>query len=226
MPIEAVLFDADDTLWDFQVAARRVTRQVLSQAAVEYPALGAIHEDDVLAIRRELGRRCGQSDVVELRRLTFARALATAGIDAPGLAVALTEAFLDGMTRDLPLFHDTVATLETLAARYALGVVSNGTKGPEAGGIQDFFRATALGPIEGIPKPDPRIFRLALERMGGIPAGAALMVGDHEVYDVAGARAAGLRAVLVDRTGTVAGSAADAVVRSLSELPQVLGELG
>ena len=50
-------------------------------------------------------------------------------------------------------------------------------------------------------KPDPGIVRAALRRLR-CPAGKALMVGDSPETDVAGARAAGVRAVLVDRMGT------------------------
>jgi len=70
--------------------------------------------------------------------------------------------------------------------------------------------------VEGVEKPDPRIFRLALERLGE-EAGAALHVGDLYHVDVAGARAAGVRAVLVDEAGLY--PEADCPrVRSLAEL--------
>jgi len=70
--------------------------------------------------------------------------------------------------------------------------------------------------VEGVEKPDPRIFRLALERLGE-EAGAALHVGDLYHVDVAGARAAGVRAVLVDEAGLY--PEADCPrVRSLGEL--------
>lgn len=49
----------------------------------------------------------------------------------------------------------------------------------------------------GIEKPDPRIFRLALER-AGVGPGEAVYVGDLYSVDVLGARAAGLDAVLLD----------------------------
>ena len=50
-------------------------------------------------------------------------------------------------------------------------------------------------------KPDPAIVSAALRRLR-CPAGRALMVGDSPETDVAGAQAAGVRAVLVDRAGT------------------------
>jgi HAD superfamily hydrolase (TIGR01549 family) len=60
----------------------------------------------------------------------------------------------------------------------------------------------------GVEKPDPRIFRLALERFGVAPA-EALHVGDTFTMDVAGARAAGLRVALVDPFGHYEGEYLD-----------------
>jgi putative hydrolase of the HAD superfamily len=50
----------------------------------------------------------------------------------------------------------------------------------------------------GIAKPNPRIFRHALDRLGVEPS-AALHVGDAPLEDVEGAQAAGMEAVLLDR---------------------------
>jgi len=52
----------------------------------------------------------------------------------------------------------------------------------------------------GVEKPDPRIFELALARAGVAPA-EAIYVGDLYAVDVRGARAAGLRAILLDPGG-------------------------
>jgi HAD superfamily hydrolase (TIGR01509 family) len=53
---------------------------------------------------------------------------------------------------------------------------------------------------EGVEKPDPRFFRIALEQSGA-DAAATVHVGDLYSIDVVGARAAGLRAVLFDAAG-------------------------
>jgi putative hydrolase of the HAD superfamily len=72
----------------------------------------------------------------------------------------------------------------------------------------------------GLHKPDPRIFELACERLGVEPAACA-HVGDHFYSDVLGARAAGLRPVMIDRRGT--GSTAPVtVISSLDELEGAL----
>jgi putative hydrolase of the HAD superfamily len=91
---------------------------------------------------------------------------------------------------------------ETLAAVRAagrvLGVVSNmDARLPgvlEGLGLAALFEVCVLPSSCGLAKPDPRIFRVALER-AGCEAAQALYVGDREPDCVAAARAAGLRAV-------------------------------
>jgi HAD superfamily hydrolase (TIGR01549 family) len=67
-------------------------------------------------------------------------------------------------------------------------------------GFTPFFEVVLDSRVEGVEKPDPGIFRLALERLGE-EAGAALHAGDFYHVDVLGARAAGIRPVLVDEAG-------------------------
>jgi putative hydrolase of the HAD superfamily len=67
-------------------------------------------------------------------------------------------------------------------------------------GFLDVFAAVVDSAEEGVEKPDPRIFRIALERIGATP-GETLHVGDVYHVDVVGARAAGIRAVLLDEAG-------------------------
>lgn len=57
---------------------------------------------------------------------------------------------------------------------------------------------------EGVEKPDPRLFQIALTRSGGKPE-TTVHVGDLYYVDVVGARAAGLGAVLLDAAGLYEG---------------------
>lgn len=67
-------------------------------------------------------------------------------------------------------------------------------------GLGPLLDAVVTSAAEGAAKPDPRIFRAALTRLGAVP-GDALHVGDDPDADLAGARAAGVRGVLLDREG-------------------------
>lgn len=99
--------------------------------------------------------------------------------------------------------------VEALASRYKLAVVSN-AGGKVAGKLRELgFASHLLGVvdsgIEGVEKPDPRIFLAGCARAGVAPE-RALYVGDLHWIDVVGARGAGLRAALLDPVGAYAAS--------------------
>jgi putative hydrolase of the HAD superfamily len=93
----------------------------------------------------------------------------------------------------------------------------------EALEVGHYFDVTVISGIEGVEKPDPEIFRIALGRAGVAP-GEAVYVGDHPFFDVDPAREAGLRPVLIDRRGRHSDADADAVrITSLEDLPAAIG---
>ena len=61
-------------------------------------------------------------------------------------------------------------------------------------GFADLFDPILISGREGLRKPDPRIFKRALQRLG-VPPAQAWYVGDHPDDDVRGAFEAGLTAV-------------------------------
>jgi putative hydrolase of the HAD superfamily len=73
----------------------------------------------------------------------------------------------------------------------------------ERTGLRGLLDAVVISAELGVAKPDPAIFRAALERLGA-KADDAIHVGDSVEHDVAGARAAGLEAVFVARNGAQA----------------------
>jgi putative hydrolase of the HAD superfamily len=99
------------------------------------------------------------------------------------------------------IFEDVLPVLEDLRARgLKLGLVSNTGRN-----LDEFVRhhgldvdAAVSSGVHGKTKPHPTIFRAALDRLG-VEAGAAVMVGDSIEDDVEGAKAVGMRGILLDR---------------------------
>lgn len=120
-------------------------------------------------------------------------------LDAAGAGGALdpagfVEAFVDALVFEA--IPGAVAVLDDLRGRgIALAMVSNwdcalpGTI--ERLGLGHLFQTVVASAVAGAEKPDPRIFRVALERLGVEPA-RALHIGD-EANDEQGAAAAGMR---------------------------------
>ncbi|MDQ4148541.1 MAG: HAD-IA family hydrolase [Actinomycetota bacterium] len=103
------------------------------------------------------------------------------------------------------LFPDAVPTLQAMReAGLVVGLISNFEEWLEGMLIEmevaHLFDIMVISGKEGMEKPDPAIFRLALDRTG-VAAGDSLYVGDHPRIDVEGARAVGMGAVLIDRRG-------------------------
>lgn len=131
-------------------------------------------------------------------------------------------------SRPLEGAREGVAGVRALGLRTA--VVSNSDGRAEAhlqqAGVGDGFEFVVDSHRVGIEKPDPRIFALALGRLGLEP-GCVLFVGDIRSVDEAGARAAGMPFVLIDPLGDYAGAASNGAdgdpirgaVRGPAELP-------
>ncbi len=117
--------------------------------------------------------------------------------------VHLAELFQDPATWQV--FPDVRPFLANLKERgLIVGAVSNWAwqlpellDGLGLGAFMDFVAASAR---IGFDKPHPGIFAWALDQ-AGVPAASVLHAGDHLDADVAGARAVGIDAVLVDRRG-------------------------
>jgi len=119
-----------------------------------------------------------------------------------------------------------VPALERLRRRAARMVVVSNANGRlhvmmERLGLSRFFDLILDSQVEGVEKPDPRLFEIALERSGA-RAETTLHVGDFYWIDVRGARAAGVHAVLLDPIGLYE-SADCPRIRSLGELADRLG---
>jgi HAD superfamily hydrolase (TIGR01549 family) len=105
------------------------------------------------------------------------------------------------VSENFELYEDVLPVLDDLRAhRLRLGLVSNGIRN-----LTDFVAHHRLkidaivdSRSHGRVKPHPTIFQAALERLGTGPQ-HTVMVGDSLEEDVEGARALGMRAILVDR---------------------------
>jgi putative hydrolase of the HAD superfamily len=165
------------------------------------------------------------------RRQAWRLALGDQGVDDARLAEELAERFGAERRARHEVFTDVDDVLNRLAESYSLALVTNGAACLQreklaASGLNDYFEAVVVSADLGVAKPDPFVFKHALSELDA-DSDHAVMVGDSISKDVEGARAAGLEAVWVNRSGSPApAEVLDLVeVSTLSELPEALGEL-
>jgi putative hydrolase of the HAD superfamily len=239
-PIEAVLFDGDQTLWDFQRVMRGALLAVLDDLRATRP--GAI--SDALTIgdlQSDRGTVAKELHGVEynlgrLRRLGFARSLQRVWQDGGDwseaqdlvLAEQLANSYFLYRDRDPALFDDTLPCLESLRRDYRIGLLSNGSRLPEAIGLGGIFEVVVFAQDHRVAKPDLGIFEVVQQQMKLVPS-ACVLVGDHPLNDVVGAKRAGWHAIWIDREGRGTyrpppgcDEAPDAVITSLDDLSVAL----
>ena len=125
--------------------------------------------------------------------------------------------------------RNTVSDDDAKAAR-PIGIVTNGPTEVQHAklellGIDRLVDFVLVSEEFGVAKPDPRIFREAL-RLAGVAAEDAVFVGDSAEFDIAGAQAAGIPTVWVNRhrrPWTGPGLPPTRQISALAELPQLLG---
>lgn len=138
----------------------------------------------------------------------------------------LLQDYLDQFKNHCVPFPNLIRMLEELKNRnLQLGVISNGRgqfqlDNIKALGIEKYLDCILISEWEGLKKPDPEIFRTALERLRVLPH-QAIFVGDHPENDVKVAQHVGMKGVW-KRDPQWNQVEADYVVDDLAEIPFIL----
>jgi len=135
------------------------------------------------------------------------------------------------------LEEDAISTLDALKDQgMRLGLVSNAGDAQDVHTLIDrhhlrpYFEQVIVSALAGVRKPNPRIFKLALDKFNVGPENA-VMVGDTLGADILGAKNAGIASVWIMRRAYRSDNRAhedtirpDAVIARLSELPPLLAK--
>lgn len=110
-----------------------------------------------------------------------------------------------------------------------LAIVTNGLTSLQSAAIraleiERMFDAIVISETEGVKKPAPRIYEIAMERIG-VSASESVFVGDHPDTDIRGAQRAGLCAIWKRDDFWGDCTFADAVIDTLAELPGALARV-
>ena len=201
----AIGFDLDGTLFDHHGSARAGVTRFLQGFGVE--ATEAVLRDWFTAEDEQFERwRSGAISFQEQRRARLRTVLPPLGVVVPEDDAGLDAVFDDysGAYRDAwRLFPESLPLLHELREHgHRLGLLTNGTETQQRDklartGLADAFDVVCTSERIGFQKPDVRAFGTLARELGVDPADC-LFVGDDPERDVVGARAAGMRAVLVD----------------------------
>ncbi len=212
----AIFFDLDGTLCTYERPGSEILEAAFDRLDVEPRfEMGDFH-GRYLEFLPESG------DGFDLYERTFT-ALCADHFDDPSLGARLTRVFHDEREPDdlVPIegAREVVATLE---GEYRLGLITNGHPELQRRKLRtlefpDVFETLVFAGYDTPAKPDPEPFHRALSAVDATPE-EAVYVGNHPSIDVAGARAAGLRAAWLAERDHKPNPQPDYVLESLREL--------
>lgn len=239
MTLRIVFFDAGGTILDPYPSFAELFARVCREHGASVSA------DEVAHVQERLAPRLVdlvEGDDADPPRLTYTggttatqesrafwtylyrRFLTELGIADDGLPDALFATF--SSTSSYRLYDDVLPVFTELAGRgLRLGLISNFDGWLEKMLVEmdvgHLFDTAVISGIEGVEKPDPAIYRLAVDRAGVEPH-EAMHVGDSPSLDIAPAREAGMHAVLLDRAGRRPQGVDAPVISSMEDLPPLV----
>jgi 2-haloacid dehalogenase len=219
--VKACVFDAYGTLFDFASAAKGC-HDVLGERIDTLTALWRDKQLQYTWLRALQGRH---ADFWQVTGDALDFALETLAIEPPGLRDRLMNLYL---TLDVfPEVPKVLGQLKNAGQRTA--ILSNGSPKMleavvKAAGLDSLLDAVLSVEEVGIYKPHPKVYQLAVDRLG-VPA-TAIAFQSSNAWDAYAASAFGMRVVWCNRYGQrperLPGMP-DRTVRSLAELPELVG---
>ncbi len=197
--IEAILFDFDDTLIDYQVSERYGLTRALELCGVQV-------REEYLQIYREENQRLwklvekGEMSTAELRVRRFEILLERTGIQVDISPKKLGELYLHHFAEVGELEDGALQLLRWLKdhPRLRTAILTNGFKDTQrrrfaVTRVEEFFDELFISGEMGVKKPEPEIFQMSLEKLNISEPQQVLIVGDNLVSDIMGGKKAGLK---------------------------------
>ncbi|GGF78941.1 HAD-IA family hydrolase [Alteromonas lipolytica] len=196
MPVKAMTFDLDDTLYDNEPIIARATQSLNDRIAELYPKAAALPEAHWNTIKKGLIKANPglASDMGRLRYETLYTGLAEESLNDNArhdAAQSLFEHFYSARS-DFSVSDDVKQVLAALAAKVPLVAITNGNVDISKIGIADYFTHTYHASVTRPSKPHPHMFDEAVAALNLLPQDI-LHVGDNLEKDVMGAHHAGLQ---------------------------------
>jgi 2-haloalkanoic acid dehalogenase type II len=234
--VDAICLDLDGTLVDTLAGWHEAFGEVWPSLLALAPSLArlgraeAVYDDAVRRYMFDAHERAGGGEWSDdFVRAAFRRLVGEHAGGHDHAAEAIADRYIHLSVERARLYPDAAPALDRLASRVRLAVISNGLgrdqrRKIERLGLADRFDVIVVSEEVDLRKPDAAIFAHALDALGA-SAAAAIYVGDNPAHDIAGAHAAGMRGVWIDRGDAYfrEAHAPDARITVLDELPALIG---
>ncbi len=221
-----LLFDADNTLFDFTRAESDALRLTFEQLGIGFehaymPVYQRVNREVWVAFEQ------GAISAEELSTKRFELLFDALGIEAE--AEPFSAAYLPNLAMQGHLMPDALAVVRTLHDTYRIAMITNGLGDVQRprlarSAIRDYIAELVISDEIGAAKPDRAIFDAAFLRMGSPRPDEVLLIGDSQSSDIAGGIAYGIDTCWFNSGGAprAEGIVCTHEVRRLTELLAIL----
>lgn len=189
MKYDIIIFDADDTLFDFKKSEKEAFKNAMMEFKFNY------EEDYHLNIYKEINRAIwkefedGLITQKELKVERFKRLSKKLEVEFDVDLFAKT--YMKHLSYASFLFEDSISIVENLYEKYRLLIITNGLTDVQENRIRKseiakYFEAIIISEEAKVSKPDPEIFEIALKNIESVDKSKILMVGDSLTSDIQG----------------------------------------
>lgn len=189
MKYEIVIFDADETLFDFKKSERDALEKTMLEFNIDYDESRhlTIYQGINSVIWRELENGLITQEELKIER--FKRLALSLGANFN--VAQFAAAYLRHLSRASFLYEDAVRLIEELHGKFRLGIITNGLKDVQHHRIRQsiigkYFEDIVISEEVQLSKPDPGIFQLFCNRIRYTDKERVLMVGDSLTSDIQG----------------------------------------
>jgi len=189
MNYEVIIFDADETLFDFKKSERYALKNTMIEFGIDYDENYhlKVYKDINTIIWKEFeDGLIIQSDlnIERFRRLLYK-------LNAKFDEVNFTKSYVKHLSSASFLYDDSIALIESLHKNYRLIIITNGLKDVQDNRIRKsviggYFDDIVVSDEIEVSKPDPRIFEHTLKNINHTDKTKVLMVGDSLTSDIQG----------------------------------------
>ena len=189
MKYKVILFDADETLFDFKKAEKEAFKNTMIEFGVSYDESYHfnIYKEINTAIWKELEE--GLITQEKLKTERFRRFIEKIEMDFNENDFANT--YMKYLGEGSFLFEGAKELIEDLSDKYILSIVTNGLTAVQERRVKKsviakYFKDIVISEEVGISKPNPEIFEYALSNIEGVNKNEILMIGDSLSSDIRG----------------------------------------
>ena len=189
MKYEIIIFDADETLFDFKKSEKEALKNTILDFNMEYDENYhlRIYKEINTAIWKELENGLITQKQLKFERFKRLSDSLNAGFDE----FEFGKSYMKHLSLASFLFDDSLALIEGLHKDYRLSIISNGLKDVQDNRIRKsiiakYFEDIVVSEEVLVSKPDPKIFEHALNNLKHTDKSKVLIVGDSLTSDIQG----------------------------------------